>query len=102
VIVLPYRDHTVIRFRSLRTGETLFELRMIERSLIVWGERYRPSEFDATLSEDGRTVALVGTLRDSCGRVVTFGGALDVRASYSVQIDELPADYDQEWRRDST
>ena len=100
--ILPFRDHTVIRFVSLRTGETLFELRMLQGAIIIWGQCYRPSEFDATLADDGRTVTLRGTLRDSCGAVVTFGESLDVDAVYGVEIGELPADYDPSWTRDRT
>jgi hypothetical protein len=102
MLVLPFRDHSLIRFRSLRTGETMFEARMFRGCLIVWGERYRPSEFDATLADDGRTVALTGTLRDSCGAVVTFGETLEIHAGYSVEVGELPSDYDPSWTRDRT
>jgi hypothetical protein len=100
--LLPYRDHTYFRLISTRTGETMFEAKMLHGSLIVWGAHWRPSEFDARLAEDGQTVALVGTLRDRIGPVVTFRECIDVRASYSVVVDDLPPDYDPAWNRDNT
>jgi hypothetical protein len=51
---------------------------------------------------NGRTVALVGTLRDRIGPVVTFGEHTDVRASHSVEVGELPADFDPAWSRDNS
>ena len=100
--LLPFRDQTYFRLISTRTGETLFEAKMLRGSLIVWGAHYRPCEFDALLADDGQTVALVGILRDRIGPVVTFREYLDVRASYSVEVGELPADYDPSWSRDNT
>jgi hypothetical protein len=100
--LLPYRDHTYFLLLSTRTGETLLEAKMLCGSIIVWGSHYRPAEFESRLTDDGQTVALVGTLRDRIGPVVTFGEHLDVRASYSVEVGELPADYDPPWSRDST
>jgi hypothetical protein len=102
MIVLPFRDRTYLRFVSSRTAETLFELKMLDRSLLVWGAHYRPSEFDALLSKDGATVALVGTLRDRCGPVVTFSDMMCIRAGYSVEYGELPDNFDPSWRRDET
>jgi hypothetical protein len=98
VIVLPFCDHTLIRFTSLRTGETMFEARMFSGCLIVWGEHYRPPEFDAALADDGHTVTLADTLRDSRGAVLTFGETLEIHAGYSVEMGELPADYDRSGR----
>ena len=64
---LPYRDHGFIRFTSERTGETIFEIKMINGAIIVWGAHYRPSEFTACLTEDGATVVVEGILRDRLG-----------------------------------
>lgn len=93
-----YRERSYVRFFSLRTDETLFEMRMLEGALIVWGEHYRPSEFDAQL--DGDTVVCSGMLRDRCGTVVTFGDRLDILAPYRVDVGELPDDYDGSWSKD--
>jgi hypothetical protein len=49
VTFLAYRDHGFIRFTSERTGETIFEIKMVCGSIIVWGAHYRPSEFTAAL-----------------------------------------------------
>jgi hypothetical protein len=62
VTFLAYPDHGFIRFTSERTGETIFEIKMIGGSIIVWGAHYRPSEFTACLTEDGAT----GSSRESC------------------------------------
>lgn len=102
MMLLPYRDHTYFRLISARTGETMFEAKMLRGFMIVWGSHYRPAEFDALLADDGQTVALVGTLRDRIGPVVTFGECHDVRASYTVEVGELPPDYDPSWSRDNT
>jgi hypothetical protein len=99
--LLPYRDHTYFRLISTRTRETLFEVKMLGGSIIVWGQHYRPSEFGACLADDGQTVALVGTLRDRIGKVVTFREYLDVRAPYSVELGKLPPDYDPAWQREA-
>ena len=100
--VLPYRDHTFVRILSTRTGETLFEIKMLGGSMIIWGSHYRPSEFEARLTDDRQTVALAGVLRDRIGPVVAFGDCLDVRAPYSVELGDLPPDYDPSWRKDTT
>src|SRR5256885_433169 len=99
--LLPYRDHTYFRLISTRTGETLFEVKMLGGSIIIWGQHYRPSEFGAFLDCEAQTVALVGTLRDRIGRVVTFREYLDVRAPYSVELGCLPSDYDPAWQREA-
>jgi hypothetical protein len=101
-MLLPYRDHTYFRLTSTRTGETLFEAKMLCDSIIVWGAHYRPCEFNALLADDGQTVALVGTLRDRIGPVVVFGECVDVSASYSVEVGDVPADYDPSWSKDNT
>ncbi len=100
MLTLPYRDHSYLRFVSARTGETVFEMKMLDGALIVWGRRYRPSEFDARL--DGDTISMSGTLRDRRGIVVTFGDAMIVSAGYSVEVGALPADFDPSWRRDES
>jgi hypothetical protein len=35
--VLPYGDRSYVRFISDRTRETMFEITMLQGSLIVWG-----------------------------------------------------------------
>jgi hypothetical protein len=101
-MLLPFREHTYFRLTSTRTGETLFEAKMLAGAIIVWGAHYRPSEFDAHLAEDGRSVALAGALSDRIGLVVTLGDYLDAIASYSVDVGELPPDFDTSWRRDNS
>src|SRR5436309_3196944 len=90
MLILPYRDRSYLRFVSARTGETIFELKMIDGALLVWGSRYRPNEFDARL--DGEAISLDGTLRDSDGVVVTFSDQMMVFADYSVEVGELSPD----------
>jgi hypothetical protein len=97
VTILPYQDHGYIRFISDRTGETLFEIKMLEGSLIVWGSHYRPNEFDARRDDDGGTVAVVGTLHDRIGPVVTFGECLNILSGFRVELGSLPADFDPSW-----
>ena len=41
-MLLPYRDHTFLRILSARTGETLFEIKMLDGSMIVWGANGTP------------------------------------------------------------
>ena len=101
-MLLPYREHTYFQLISTRTDETMFEAKMLCGAIIVWGSHYRPCEFDARLTDDGQTVALVGTLRDRIGPVVTFGEHLDVQTPYTVEVGELPPDYDPSWSRDNT
>ena len=100
--ILPYRDRGYVRFVSDRTGETLFEIKMLDGALIVWGSQYRPSEFDALLAIDGTTVALLGTLRDRVGPVVTFAECINIRAGFRVEVGSIPATYDPSWSRDRT
>lgn len=100
--VLPYRDRSFVRFISDRTRETMFEITMIEGSLIVWGAHYRPGEFRATLADDGATVAVSGTLRDRIGDVVTFDQVLSLEVGFRVELGVLPSDYDPSWSRDRT
>jgi hypothetical protein len=100
--ILPYRDRSYVRFCSERTNETLFEITMIDGSVIVWGAHYRPSEFRAALADDGATVSVAGTLRDRQGPVVTFAEHLNVEAGYRVEFGRLPGDYDPAWSRDRT
>jgi hypothetical protein len=102
VTVLPYRDRSFIRFVSERTQETLFEITMLDGSMIVWGAHYRPSEFYAPLATDGATVALQGTLRDRVGSVVTFDEHLSLATSVRVEVGDLPQDFDPAWSRDRT
>ena len=45
-----YRDPGFIRFTSERTGETIFEIKMVDGAILVWGAHYRPSEFSASES----------------------------------------------------
>ena len=97
MIFLPYRDHGFIRFVSERTRETLFEIKMIGGSIIIWGAHYRPSEFKAGVTEDGATVAVAGTLCDRLGPVVIFGDCLSVGAGFRVEMGRLPADYLPAW-----
>ncbi len=100
MLTLPYRERSYLRFVSTRTDETIFELKMLAGALIVWGRRYRPSEFDARL-DDGE-VRLSGTLSDHLGVVVTFGGQTVVTANFRVEVGELAADFDGSWRRDES
>jgi hypothetical protein len=51
VTFLAYRDRGFIRFTSERTGETIFEIKMFDGAILVWGAHYRPSEFTALLTE---------------------------------------------------
>ena len=96
---LAYRDHGFIRFTSERTGETIFEIKMLGGSISIWGAHYRPSEFVADLTEDGATVVVSGVLRDRHGPVVIFGECLSVSASFRVELGDLPLDYDAGWSR---
>lgn len=41
------------------------------------------------------------TLHDRIGTVVVFGDCLDERAPYSVEMGDLPPDYDPSWRKDA-
>ena len=100
--ILPYQDRRYIRFVSDRTGEALFEIKMLDGALLVWGAHYRPSEFDALLADDGATVAVLGTLRDRFGPVVTFAECLNIFTGFRVEIGRLPADFDSAWNRDRT
>ena len=100
--ILPYQSHGYIRFISDRTGETLLEIKMLDGSAIVWGAHYRPSEFDALLADDGATLAVLGTLRDRLGPVVTFAECLNISSGFRVEIGRLPADFDPAWNRDRT
>ena len=102
MLSLPYRDHSYLRLVSTRTGETLIEVKMIDGAVIVWGQHYRPSEFDARLSADGDAVTLEGTLCDRCGTVVTFGERTTIRASYRIDVGTLPPDFAAGWRRDES
>jgi hypothetical protein len=101
VLVLPFRDHSYVRFVSARTGETLIELKMLGTGVIVWGAHYRPGESDVRLAEDGTTVSVSGVLRDRLGVVATLGDVLDVGARFSVEAGELPPDYDPAWKREA-
>jgi hypothetical protein len=100
--ILPYQDHGYIRFISDRTGETLFEIKMLDGSLLIWGTHYRPDEFGARLADDGASIAVVGTLRDRIGPVVTFGDRLSILSGFRVELGSLPADFDPSWSRDCT
>jgi hypothetical protein len=70
VTILPYQHGGYIRFISERTGETLFEITMLDGAIIIWGSHYRPDEFKASLAGDGATVSVAGILRDRVGAVV--------------------------------
>lgn len=96
----PYRDRGYIRFIGERTGETLFEIKMLDGWVIVWGQHHRPDEFDIQLSDDRSTVSCEGLLRDRVGPVVTFGACLDVVSGFRVELGSLPADYDPSWSRE--
>lgn len=100
--ILRYRDRSYVRFISDRTGETLFEIKMLDGAIIVWGSHARPSEFAASLAADGATVSVVGTLRDRIGPVVTFAECLTVSSSFRVEAGHLAADFDPSWKRDHT
>lgn len=93
---LPCRDRGFIRFVSERTDETLFEIKMIDGAIIVWGAHYRPNEFEACLTEDGATVVVAGILRDRFGVVVMFRNHLSVSASFRVELGRLAANFDPE------
>ena len=99
---LPYRDYGYIRFISDRTGEALFEIKMIHGHAIVWGSHDRPSEFDLSVADDRRTMSIEGTLRDRLGLVVTFGACLDIQSGFRVELGSLREDYDPSWSRDNT
>jgi len=60
VTILPYQDRGYVRFVSDRTDETLFEIKMLDGAMIVWGSHYRPSEFAASLAADGATASVKG------------------------------------------
>ena len=64
VTTLPYKELGYIRFISERTSETLFEIKMFRASMLIWGAHYRPSEFKASLAEDGASVRIEGMLCD--------------------------------------
>ena len=98
--ILPYQEASYVRFVSDRTGETLFEIKMLDGALLVWGAHYRPSEFDALLADDGATVAVLGTLRDRIGPVVLFAECLQVLAGFRVEIGCLAPGFDPSWSRD--
>ena len=100
--ILPYRDRSFVRFLSGRTGETIFELTMLDGSLIVWGAPYRPNEFRALLADDGASVRLLGRLHDRCGPVVTFGQQFEIEAGFRVELGDLSAEFDPAWSRDRT
>jgi hypothetical protein len=100
--VLPYRDRSYVRFISDRTRETMFEITMLEGALIVWGAHYRPDEFGAYLADDRATVAVLGTLRDRLGPVVTFAEHFRIASGFRVEVGRLPTRYDPAWRRDRT
>jgi hypothetical protein len=70
--------------------------------LTVWGQHYRPGESDVRLAEHGATVTVSGVLRDRVGVVATLGEVLDVRARFTVEAGELPADFDPAWSRDAS
>jgi hypothetical protein len=93
VLVVPFGDHTYVRFLSARTGEMLLELEMLGSGVIVWGAHYRPSEANVRLADDGATVSVSGALRDRLGVVATLGDVLDECARFSVEAGEPPADY---------
>jgi hypothetical protein len=99
VTILPYQAHGYIRFISTRTGETLFEITMLDGAVIIWGSHWRPDEFDTSLASDGATVSVIGTLRDRIGPVVTFGESLNVAAGFRVELGRLPPDFDPSWSR---
>jgi hypothetical protein len=42
VTILPYQHGGYIRFISERTGETPFEITMLDGAIIIWGSHYRP------------------------------------------------------------
>ncbi len=98
--ILPYQDETYVRFISDRTGETLFEIKMLDGAMIVWGTHYRPSEFATRLAEDGDTLTVGGTLHDRIGPVVTFGERLTVLYGFRVEVGRLPTNFDPSWSRD--
>ncbi len=100
--ILPYQDRAYVRFISDRTGETLFEIKMLDGAIVIWGARYRPSEFGASLAADGATVSVTGTLRDRIGPVVIFGEQFSIVADFRVESGCLPLDYDASWSRDHT
>ena len=100
MLTLPYRDRSYLRFISARTGETIFELKMVDGALIIWGRRYRPSEFDARLEDD--EVRLLGRLSDERGVVVEFREQMVAAAGYSVEVGELPENFDASWQRDES
>ena len=99
---LPYQDRTYVRFISERTGETLFEIKMLDGAIIVWGSHARPSEFAASLAADGVTVSMMGTLRDRIGPVIIFGEQFSIVADFRVESGCLPMDFDVAWSRDRT
>jgi hypothetical protein len=97
VTTLPYKDRGYIRFISERTGETLFEIKMLNGSILIWGAHYRPSEFKASLIDDGANVSVTGALCDRVGPVVTFGERLDISSGFRVELGHLPEGFDPAW-----
>lgn len=100
MLILPYRDHTFVRFLSARTREVLFEIKMLDGAMIVWGQRYRPSELEARVA-DGE-VRVRGVVRDRLGPIATFDDDLRIVGPWSLEFGELPPDYDASWRRDES
>jgi hypothetical protein len=37
VTILPYKDRGYVRFICDRTGETLFEIKMLDGAIVIWG-----------------------------------------------------------------
>ena len=100
VTILPYQDGGYVRFISERTGETLFEINMLDGAMIIWGSHYRPDEFKASLASDGATVSVTGALRDRIGPVVTFAECLNVVSGFRLELGRLPPSFDPSWDRD--
>lgn len=81
MILLPYRDHTYFRLISTRTGEALFEVKMLFGSIIVWGGHYRPCELahvSATMARLSPGWARSASVSDPS---LTFGDCLDAHAA---------------------
>lgn len=84
MIRLRYEERSRVRFVSLRTGETMLELKMLEGSLITWGCMKR-DRCDVRL--DAGAVTIAGELADNRGPVLRAGDdALEYLAGVRVEF----------------
>jgi hypothetical protein len=62
----------------------MFEITMLDGSIIVWGASYRPDALSVSLSADAQSVNIVGRLSDRNGPVVSFDLGMQIDASFEV------------------